>query len=63
MFQIKFVSERGLTSFCEWNLTREKLKLGKVKLESYKSKIKRRLRKHNMDFKAKEGEDPPMSPK
>jgi hypothetical protein len=63
MFRIKLVSERGLTSFCEWILTREKLKLGKVKLESYKSKIERRLHKLKMDFKGKEGEDPPMSPK
>ena len=63
MFKIKLVWEQGLTSFCEWILTREKLKLGKVKLESYKSKIKKKLRKHKMDFKGKEGEDPPMSPK
>jgi hypothetical protein len=43
-------------------LTRDKLKLGKGDLASYNSEIERRLRKHKMASKGKEGENPPMSP-
>jgi hypothetical protein len=39
-------------------LTRAKLKLGKG--ASYKSEIERRLRKHKMASKGREGEYPPM---
>jgi len=54
------VLDQGLTSVCKWMLTRDKLKLGKGKLASYKSDIGKIFWRHKIASKKGEEEDQPM---